>query len=72
MTSPASFEEIKELIRNTKEIIPKKALKLLVGNKADKGKSNVPPQEIDALSIASDMKYLETSAKDNHGLDKVD
>ncbi|KAG6417972.1 hypothetical protein SASPL_120169 [Salvia splendens] len=73
VTDEASFNNIRNWIRNIEQHASDNVNKVLVGNKADMDESKraVPTSKGQALADEYGIKFFETSAKTNHNVEEV-
>ena len=72
ITNKQSFVNIERWMRNVKDFVSDNAVKILIGTKSDlEEKRKVSKKELEDLANELDMKYIETSAKDNKNVDEL-
>ena len=72
ITNKQSFVNIERWMRNVKDFGSDNAVKILIGTKSDlEEKRKVSKKELEDLANELDMKYIETSAKDNKNVDEL-
>jgi Ras-related protein Rab-1A len=72
ITNKQSFVNIERWMRNVKDLVSDNAVKILIGTKSDlEEKRKVSKKELEDLANELDMKYIETSAKDNKNVDEL-
>jgi Ras-related protein Rab-8A len=72
LTNEDSFKNIKYWIKNIEQYSDYKVCKILVGNKSDREEDRIISfEEGSKLAEQYDMKYIETSAKDNKNIYKT-
>jgi small GTP-binding protein len=72
ITNKQSFVNIDRCMRNVKDFVSDNAVKILIGTKSDlEEKRKVSKKELEDLANELDMKYIETSAKDNKNVDEL-
>eukprot|EP00195_Chlamydomonas_chlamydogama_P011414 CAMPEP_0202901966 /NCGR_PEP_ID=MMETSP1392-20130828/15605_1 /ASSEMBLY_ACC=CAM_ASM_000868 /TAXON_ID=225041 /ORGANISM="Chlamydomonas chlamydogama, Strain SAG 11-48b" /LENGTH=163 /DNA_ID=CAMNT_0049588635 /DNA_START=389 /DNA_END=880 /DNA_ORIENTATION=- len=73
VTDEASFNNIRNWMRNIEQHASDKVNKILVGNKSDMAeeKRAVPYSKAKAFADEYKLHFFETSAKENHNVDEV-